>query len=150
VGIIGVAGALGWLLTYLDFNEVVAGFVMSLSDVPIVVLLVLVISMMVLTMFIESLAVLVILVPVIVEVSRVYGYDPYHFGMMMVMATQIGSTTPPVAVQLFVATSIADTSYDQTLRYCLPFIASLILVMLLVLFLPGLATAIPSYFLGME
>jgi len=113
-----------------------------------VVLLILIFTMLFLTMFVESLAILVILVPVAVYVSKAYGFDQYHFGLLMVMATQIGATTPPVAVLLFVATSIAETSYDQTLRYCLPFVMTLILVMLLVAFYPPTASWIPGRFLG--
>ena len=148
VGIISVAGAFGWLLAYLDFNEVVLDLLKSISNTPMVVLLVLLATMLVLTMFVESLAILVILIPVAVFVSKNFGFDQYHFGLLMVMATQIGATTPPVAVLLFVATSIADTTYDQTIKYCLPFIATLIIVMLLVAFIPGLASWIPNHFLG--
>ncbi|GAK61717.1 TRAP-type C4-dicarboxylate transport system, large permease component [Candidatus Vecturithrix granuli] len=148
VGIISVAGAFGWLLAYLDFNEVVLDLLKSISNTPMVVLLVLLATMLVLTMFVESLAILVILIPVAVFVSKNFGFDQYHFGLLMVMATQIGATTPPVAVLLFVATSIADTTYDQTIKYCLPFIATLIIVMLLVAFIPGLAAWIPNHFLG--
>ncbi len=148
VGIISVAGALGWLLAYLDFNEIVLQFILGISDQPMAVLLILVASMMVMTMFVESLAILIIMVPVIIYISNAFGFDPYHFGMVMVMATQIGATPPPVAVGLFVATSVAGTSYDQTLRYCLPFVLALIAVMILVIFFPWLSTWIPHYYLG--
>lgn len=148
VGIISVAGALGWLLAYLDFNEVVMVLLNSISQDPLVVLLVLLGTMLVLTMFIESLAILIIMVPVAVHISKIYGYDPYYFGLLMVMATQIGAVTPPVAVLLFVTTSLADTTYDQTIRYCYPFVLTLILVMLVIVFFPGLASWIPNHFLG--
>lgn len=148
VGIISVAGALGWLLTYLDFNEVVMNLLNSISDNRLVVLLVLLGTMLILTMFIESLAILIIMIPVAVSVSQVYGFDQYYFGLLIVMATQIGATTPPVAVLLFVTTSLAETSYDQTIRYCYPFVLTLILVMLIIVFFPPLASWIPNHFLG--
>jgi len=147
VGIISVAGGLGWLLAYLDFNEIVMTLIQGVSTNPTVVLLILLAVMLVLTMFIESLAVLIILVPVAVHVSATFHFDPYFFGLVMVMATQIGATTPPVAVLLFVATSIAETSYDETIRYCLPFILTLIGVMLLIVVIPELASYIPNKFL---
>ncbi len=148
VGIISMAGAIGWLLAYLDFNDLVLHFIQGISTNGTVVLLFLLAIMLVLTMFIESLAVLIILVPVCVFVANQYGFNPYHFGLLMVMATQIGAVTPPVAVLLFVATSIAETTYDETLKYCLPFIVTLILVLLLVLLVPPLASYIPNHFLG--
>jgi len=148
VGIIAVAGSLGWLLTYVDFNEAVLSLLMRVSNRPTVVLLLLIAIMMFLTMFIESLAILVIMIPVITSITRTFGLDPLHVGLLMVFAGQIGATTPPVAVLLFVATSIAKTPYDQTVRYCLPFIITLILVLLLCLFVPELTTWIPHRFLG--
>ncbi len=150
VGIISVAGAFSWLLAFLDFDQTVMTMLMSVSQTPVIVLLLLVIIMMILTMFVESLAILVIMIPVIVQISNQFGFDPYFFGMIMVMATQIGATTPPVAVGLFVATSIAGTSYDQTLKYCWPFVGALVLSMILVLLFPWLATWIPQTFLSSQ
>ena len=148
VGIISVAGAFGWLLAYLDFNEIVMKLIVGISSDPMVVLLLLIGTMLVLTMFVESLAILVILIPVAVYVSKSYGFDQYHFGLLMVMATQIGATTPPVAVLLFVATGLAGTTYDETIRYCFPFVAALISVLIIVAFFPPIAAWIPNHFLG--
>jgi tripartite ATP-independent transporter DctM subunit len=147
LGIIAVAGALGWLLTYLDFTDIVGGWILSLSKNGTVVLLVLVAMMLMLTMFIESLAVLIILVPLIVKIGATFGFDPIHLGILMVIATQIGGTTPPVAVCLFVGTSIAGCRYDETIRRCWPFVAALMLALLLVFFVPALATWVPNTFL---
>ena len=104
--------------------------------------------MLVLTMFVDSMAILIILIPVAVVVGRKYGIDEFQLGLMMVMATQIGSTTPPVAVLLFVATSIAGCKYSETIRYCWAFILAEVVVLLMVALIPGLASWIPRYFLG--
>lgn len=148
VGIISIAGALGWLLSYLDFNEAVLNMITSISSSPTVVMLILIFTMMLLTMFVESLAILVIMIPVITFITKQFGFNPLHFGLLMVFATQIGATTPPVAVLLFVATGIAKTPYDQTVRYCLPFVLTLIAVLLICAFVPAIATFIPEHFLG--
>ncbi len=147
VGIISVAGALGWLLSYLDFNQVVLDTILSISNNPTVIMLILLATMIFLTMFIESLAVLIIMIPVITFIADNFGFNQLHFGLLMVFATQIGATTPPVAVLLFVATSIAKTPYDQTVKYCLPFVFALIVVLLICAFFPVLTTAIPDHFL---
>ena len=60
----------------------------------------------------------------------------HRVGLLMTITTQIGAVTPPVPVLLFVATSIAGCKYDETIRYCYPFIGTLIIVMLLVAFVP--------------
>jgi tripartite ATP-independent transporter DctM subunit len=147
LGIIAVAGALGWLLTYLNFTEIVGGWMLGISSRGWVVLLVLLGTMLVLTMFIESLAVLIILTPLIVKIGATFGFDPIYLGMLMVMATQIGATTPPVAVCLFVGTSLAGCTYDETIRRCWPFIAALMLALLAVFLWPPLATWLPNTFL---
>lgn len=147
LGIIAVAGALGWLLTYLNFTEIVGGWLLGVSSQGWVVLLVLLGLMMVLTMFIESLAVLIILTPLIVKIGATFALDPIYLGILMVMVTQIGATTPPVAVCLFVGTSIAGCRYDETIRRCWPFIGALLLALLAVLLWPPLATWIPHTFL---
>lgn len=148
VGIISVAGAFGWLLSYLDFNVIVLNLLKSISNDRMVILLVLLAVIFIMGMFIESLAVLIILIPVCTYVTKAFGFDPFHFGLLMTIATQIGAVTPPVAVLLFVATSIAGCKYDETIRYCYPFIATLVIVMLLVAFVPITATYIPHRFLG--
>jgi tripartite ATP-independent transporter DctM subunit len=147
LGIIAVAGALGWLLTYLNFTDIVGRWLLGVSSQGWVVLLVLLGMMLVLTMFIESLAVLIILTPLIVKIGATFALDPIYLGMLMVMATQIGATTPPVAVCLFVGTSIAGCKYDETIRRCWPFIGALLLALLAVFLFPPLATWLPNTFL---
>lgn len=148
VGIVSMSGALGWLLSYLDFNEIVLRLIKGVSNEPIIVLLTLLLTMLVMTMFIESLAVLIILVPVASYVGNAYGFDPFHLGVIMVIATQIGATTPPVAVLLFVSTSVAGCSFGQTVRYCGPFILTLVAVLVILVLIPDISTVLPHRFLG--
>lgn len=148
VGIISVAGALGWLLSYLNFNMQVLQFLSSVSTNPTIVLVTMLAIMLMLTMFVESLAILIIFVPVAVFVTSQFGLNPYYAGICIVMATQIGATTPPVAVLLFVSTSIAETTYDQTVHYVWPFLLTLLLVLLAVVLFPPLASFIPATLVG--
>jgi tripartite ATP-independent transporter DctM subunit len=147
-GIIGMAGAFGWLLSYLNFNDAVLAAITGLVGTKLAVLLMLMAIMLVLTMFVDSMAILIIMIPVAVVIGRKFGVDEYQLGLLMVMATQIGATTPPVAVLLFVATSIAGCSYSQTIRYCWGFIAAEVLVLVAVLLLPDLASWIPRMVLN--
>jgi tripartite ATP-independent transporter DctM subunit len=147
-GIIGVAGAFGWLLAYLDFNDLVLSGISQVTNTKTGVLFLLMTVMLILTMFVDSMAILIIMIPVAVIIGRKFGIDDFQLGLLMVMATQIGSTTPPVAVLLFVATSIAGCKYSETIRYCWAFIIAEIVVLILVGLIPGLAAWIPRYFLG--
>ncbi len=147
-GIIGVAGAFGWLLAYLNFNDIVLHAITQITGSKTGVMLLLMGIMLLLTMFVDSMAILIIMIPVAVVIGRNFEIDEFQLGLMMVMATQIGSTTPPVAVLLFVATSIAGCSYSETVRYCWAFIIAEITVLLLVVFWADLAAWIPHYYLG--
>jgi len=147
-GIIGVAGAFGWLLSYLNFNDIVLALITHVTGARLGVMLLLAAVMLLLTMFVDSMAILIIMIPVAVVVGRNFGIDEFQLGLVMVMATQIGSTTPPVAVLLFVATSIAGCRYNETIRYCWAFIGAEVAVLLAVAFWPSIAAFIPHYFLG--
>ncbi|WEX10915.1 TRAP transporter large permease [Chelativorans sp. AA-79] len=147
-GIIALAGGFGWLLAYLNFNKVVLSTILGLTDEPMVVFALLMAAMLVLTMFVDSMAVLIIMVPLAVYIGQTFGLDQFQLGVALVMATQIGSTTPPVAVLLFVASSIAKCRYSETVRFVWPFIAAEILVLVLVMLFKPLASAIPQWALG--
>lgn len=147
-GIIGMAGALGWLLAYLDFNQSVMSFLAGLAQDPIFVFLMLVAIFVVLTMFIESLAVLIVFVPIAAEVGARLGFDPMQVGIVLVVAAQLGATTPPVAVLLFVTTSISGARYAETVRHCLPFVGTILAFLLLLVFVPPLTTWLPAALMG--
>ncbi len=147
-GIIGIAGAFGWLLAYLDFNDIILGAMLGVTHEPILVFGMLVAIMLVLTMFVDSMAVMIIMVPIAVFIGSRLGIDQFQLGVAIVMATQIGATTPPVAVLLFVASSIAKCSYGETIRYVWPFIAAEISILILVILFVPLASWIPTWAFG--
>ena len=147
-GVIAVAGASGWLMSYLQFNDAAVSFVTSLSKDPTMVLLIVAIVMIVLGTFVDSLAVLLVFAPVAIQLSKTYGIDPFQMGLVMVMCNQIGAVSPPTAPLLFVTSSIAQASFSETNRHVWWFMLAEVLVLLLVIFIPGLASWIPHYFLG--
>jgi tripartite ATP-independent transporter DctM subunit len=147
-GVIAVAGASGWLLGYLEFNQGAVKFVTSFSQNPTVVLLLVAAVMIILGTFVDSLAVLLVFAPVAIQISKVYGIDPFQMGLVMVMCNQIGAVSPPTAPLLFVTTGIAQASYAEVNRHVWWFMLAEILVLLLVIFIPGLASWIPHHFLG--
>lgn len=145
-GVIAVAGASGWLLGYLEFNEGVVKFTLTLSQDKTTILLILAVVMAVLGTFVDSLAVLLVFAPAAIHLSRTYGIDPFQMGLVMVMCNQIGSVSPPTAPLLFITTSIAQTTYAEVNRHVWWFMLAETLVMLMVIYVPGLASWIPHYF----
>ncbi|HEY6133802.1 MAG TPA: TRAP transporter large permease [Rubrivivax sp.] len=147
-GVIAVAGASGWLLAYLEFNVSAVKFVTSFSQDPTMVLLIVAVVMIVLGTFVDSLAVLLIFAPVAIQISKAYGIDPFQMGLVMVMCNQIGAVSPPTAPLLFITSGIAQCTFSEVNRHVWWFMLAETLVLLLVIFIPGLASWIPHYFLG--
>ncbi len=147
-GIIAVAGASGWLLGYLQFNEGALKFVTSMSQDPTMVLLIVAVVMIVLGTFVDSLAVLLVFAPAAIQISKVYGIDPIQMGLVMVMCNQIGAVSPPTAPLLFITSSIAKCTFSEVNRHVWWFMLAETLVLLMVIFIPALATWIPANFLG--
>jgi tripartite ATP-independent transporter DctM subunit len=146
--IIAVSGAMGWLLAYMQFNDMAVTWVTGVAKSPLLVLLVFAATMIVLGTFVDSLAILLVFAPVAVELCKRYGIDPIQMGLVMVICNQIGAVSPPTAPLLFVTTNIAGTTLDETNRHVWTFFSAECLVLLLVIFVPGLSTWIPRYFLG--
>jgi len=146
--VIAVSGAMGWLLAYMQFNDMAVKWVTSASQSPMMVLLVFAVVMVVLGTFVDSLAILLVFAPVAVELSKRYGIDPIQMGLVMVICNQIGAVSPPTAPLLFVTTNIAQTTLDDTNRHVWTFFTAECLVLLLVILVPGLSGWIPHYFLG--
>jgi len=146
--VIAISGAMGWLLAYMQFNDMAIAWVTTASQNPHVVLLIFAVVMVILGTFVDSLAILLVFAPVAVELCKRYGIDPIQMGLIMVVCNQIGAVSPPTAPLLFVTTNIAKTTLDETNRAVWPFFAAECLVLLLMIFIPGLSTWIPRYFLG--
>jgi tripartite ATP-independent transporter DctM subunit len=147
-GIIAVSGPMGWILSYLQFDAMVLSYVSNLSTSPTMILFILAGVMIVLGTFVDSLIVLLVFAPVAVSVTKTYGIDPFQVGLVMVICNQIGAVSPPTAPLLFITTSIAKTPIDQTNRHVWTFMLAETLVLGLVIFIPGLSSWIPRYFLG--
>jgi tripartite ATP-independent transporter DctM subunit len=146
--VIAISGSMGWLLAYMQFNDMAVAWVTAASQNPYVVLLVFSVVMIVLGTFVDSLAILLVFAPVAVELCKRYGIDPIQMGLIMVVCNQIGAVSPPTAPLLFVTTNIARCTLDETNRHVWPFFAAECVVLLLMVFIPALSTWIPRYFLG--
>ncbi|MCP3027856.1 TRAP transporter large permease [Halobacillus sp. A5] len=144
--LVGFANLFGWILVSEQIPQLVADGILSLSENPIVVILLLNLLLLFVGTFMETIAALVILFPVLLPVATYIGMDPVHFGVMMVLNLMIGLSTPPVGVCLFVASSIGKVSLGRATIALLPFLGVSLLVLLLVSFIPELTLFLPSLF----
>ena len=97
------------------------------------------ILLLVIGTFMEALAAIVILVPILMPIVTKVGVDPIHFGVIMVVNLAIGFTTPPVGVNLFVASSVAKVKLEDVSRRVFPILGLMIIVLLAVTYIPALS-----------
>ncbi len=142
-GILAMAGVLGWLLSYLNFNDEVLRALKGITESRILMLFLLAAVMLVLTMMLDGLAVVVVMVPTIVYIGTAFQIDQLQLGIIMVMITQIGGLTPPVALLLFITSSIAKIPFSEGVRAIWPFLAVMLLALLMVMLVPAIATWLP-------
>ncbi len=95
-------------------------------------------------MFLEPVAAMIISLPVLIDVSKVIGLDPVHFGIIVVLNLAIGLVTPPMGICLFIASAIGRTSIEDIGRASLPMLGVALIVLMLVSFIPALSMFLPS------
>lgn len=145
--IIAAASVFSMVLALEQVPQKMVGVLLSLSDNKFVVLLAINILLLVLGTLLEGLALMIILVPILLEVTRSLGVDPVHFGIVLVFNTTIGSITPPVGTVLFTVCSITKCTIEEFAADSVPFLAALIGVLLLLTFVPPLVTFLPNLIL---
>jgi tripartite ATP-independent transporter DctM subunit len=142
--IIAAASLFGWILALEEIPQKVASAVLSVSDNYWAVLLLFNLLLLVLGTFMESIAIIIIIVPVFMPVMTQLGVDPIHLGVIIAVNLAIGANSPPLGVDLMTACKITEIPYSSSFRYIYPFLGVMTLVLLLVIFFPGLSTWIPG------
>lgn len=146
--VIATAGFFGWLLIHQRVPDALVASMIGLSDSPAVVLAIVVAILLVLGMFLEGIAVIVLTVPLFAPVMQQIGVDPVHFGVIMIMCSMLGLLTPPVGMVLFAVSSVAKMPVGRLSRALVPYLIGLALVLLLVVAVPGVSTWLPNKVIG--
>jgi tripartite ATP-independent transporter DctM subunit len=142
--IIAAAAVFSLVLALEQVPQALLAGLLSLSDNPHVLLMLIMLMLLVLGTLLEGLALLVILSPLLVEVTRTLGIDPVHFGILLVFNTTIGSITPPVGTVLYTVCAITRCPIEDFTREFMPFLAALIGVLVLLALFPPLVTFLPN------
>ena len=142
--IIAAANLFGWVLTINQIPRAVTDVFLAISDNPIVFLLMVNLLLLLIGMFLETGAAIIILGPTLTPIAMAFGISPMHFGIIMIVNLAIGMTTPPLGVNLFVACQIAGLRVEQILRSMLPFYVALLVNLFLITYLPALTLTLPS------
>jgi len=144
MALVMTAALLGWALTVARIPQVVGGSLAGLTSEPLLVLLVVNLVLLVVGLFMEAIAAMLILIPIFVPLALAAGIDPTQFGIIFVLNLMIGTVTPPVGIVLFVTAKIADVPFERLVRATLPFLIPLFVVLALVTLIPGLTTWLPG------
>ena len=138
----------GWIMTYEGITKAIETFLRSVTDSSIVVLLLVNVVLLILGMFMESGAIIVMITPILAPIVKAFGIDPIHFGMMVVINTMIGGVSPPVGLLMYISNDIAGVTMNEYLKHAWPLYIALVGSLLLVTFIPPLATWLPGLLMG--
>jgi C4-dicarboxylate transporter DctM subunit len=144
--LVGFANLFAWIMTVEEIPQLIAESLLGITENKFLLLLMINILLLFVGAFMETIAALLILFPVLLGVALHVGVDPIQFAMIMVMNLVIGLTTPPVGVCLFVASSIGKISLEKISRAGLPFLLVSLLVLLLVTYVPEISLFLPGLF----
>ncbi|HGP5029981.1 TPA: sialic acid TRAP transporter large permease SiaM, partial [Vibrio cholerae O1] len=138
----------GWIVAREQLPQMLADYFLTISDNPLVLLLLINLLLLFLGTFIESLALLLLLVPFLVPVASAVGIDPVHFGVMAILNLMIGILTPPMGMALYVVSRVGDIPFHTLTRGVLPLLVPLFIVLALVAVFPQFTLLLPELFLG--
>ncbi len=146
--IVAASALLAWVLTRQLAGPTLVASVTALSAEPVVVLLVLNLLLLVLGCFLETLSLMILLVPILMPLVRSLGIDPVHFGVVFTLNLMIGLVTPPVGMSMFISCRIAGIGVGEYAREVAPFLMALLAVLLVVTLVPGVALFLPNLVMG--
>lgn len=144
--LIGAASAMAWLLTIERVPVEISQWLTSTFSSKIALLLMINLILVIAGMFLDPTSVTVIFAPLFLPVANAIGVDPIHLGIIILVNGALGMFTPPFGFNLFVASSLFNTSMVRLARAVIPFIILSLLVVLMVTFIPALSLWLPQTF----
>ncbi|MDN2579490.1 TRAP transporter large permease [Aquibium sp. ELW1220] len=142
--IVASASIFAWILASNRVPEHFAALVLTVSENPIIVLLLINLILLVVGCFLETVAAITILVPVLLPIAVKVGVDPVHFGVIVVLNLMIGLLTPPVGLVLYVLARVSKVPFERCVVATAPFLIPLGVVLALVTFVPALTLWLPT------
>lgn len=137
--VIAAAKVFSWYLTYEQIPSELASYILEFADTKVLFLLLVTVILLIVGMFMDTSASVLIFVPLFLPIALEMGIDPIHFGIIMIVNLAIGMLTPPFGLNLFVAAGISNTSVTEVTKGSAPFILVLILALFIIMFVPQLS-----------
>lgn len=140
--------AFGFYMTWERLPMSFSGFIVELTSNPYALLLLINVLLLIVGMFVEGSAALILLTPLLAPVAKLLGIDLVHLGIVMVLNLTIAGVTPPLGTLMFTTCSISGVSIRNFTKEVIPFLAVMVLILFLVTFIPWLALALPNWLMG--
>lgn len=142
--LIAMAGLFGWMLSFEQAPQKIAQWMVTLTDNPLLFLLIVNLFLLFIGMFMDGIAALIILVPIFTPLLAAYGIDPIHFGVIISINLTIGLLTPPVGSGLYIASSLSDVPLPKLIKAIWPFLLASFIALLLITYIPSLSLYLPT------
>ncbi|MFN3880658.1 MAG: TRAP transporter large permease [Nitrincola lacisaponensis] len=142
--IISLAGIFAWAGTTLGTFSSLANAMLSISDNPWTLLLLIMLLVLIAGMLLDAVSIYLIITPILIPLVHHFGWNPVWFGILLAMNIAIGQFTPPVAVNLMVTTKVANIRLEKTFLWSLLFMVTMFSSLLLVMLVPGIALWLPD------
>ncbi len=145
--IIGCATAFTRILTIEKIPDMITSGILNFTDNKILILILINILLLIVGCFMDTTPAMMVLAPILLPVALQFGVDPIHFGIIMVVNLAIGFITPPLGINLFVASRVGQSSLETVCSGIIKFIIVMIIDLLLITFIPVISTILPSLLL---
>ncbi|MCO5069924.1 MAG: TRAP transporter large permease [Rhizobiaceae bacterium] len=142
------AAALAWCLSISRIPQIITPLLVDAIGYPLLFLLAVNVLLLVVGCFMEALAAMLILIPILTPVAYQLGINPVQFGLVFVLNLMIGTITPPVGIVLFITSKIAAISFESMSRAIIPWLIPLLFVLAAVSVWPPLTTWLPGLLIG--
>ncbi|GHV82719.1 membrane protein [Spirochaetia bacterium] len=142
--LIGTSGAFAWVLAYLKVPAMIASGILGVSKNPVVITLILQVIMLFLGTLLDMSAIILIATPILLPIAVSIGFDPVHFGIVMMLNLGIGLLTPPVGSTLFIGSAISGIKIEVLAKTMLPFYAVMLIVLMIITFIPQMVMFLPD------
>ena len=143
--IVTAASIFAWLLTVSQAASTLSTFIFSITDNKYVFLVLVNLLMLFVGCFLDTIAAITILVPILLPIVLKLGIDPVHFGLIMTLNLMIGLLHPPLGMVLFVLSRVANLSVERTTMAILPWLIPLFAALLAITFIPDITLWLPRY-----
>ncbi|HHW30242.1 MAG TPA: TRAP transporter large permease [Clostridiaceae bacterium] len=136
--LMATASIFGYIIAREEVPQRIAASVLGVTSNQYVIMFIVLVLLLIIGCFMDNVGALVLITPTLVEIARAANIDLIYFGVFMIIALAVGQITPPVGLNLFVATNVSKSKFEDVVRYVVPYIGVYVLLLIVFIFVPQL------------